>query len=145
MRIRAFALSVAITVCLGGVVAACSSDSGDDEGSGGGGSGGSSTGGNAGTSDAGNDSGDQCGQFCSNPTCCDCSASQCTTEYDTCRCEPDCVELIECIRDCTPTDQACQNACFDSHPTGKQIYTALEACASFFCTSECQPGSGDAG
>jgi hypothetical protein len=144
MRIRALALSVAITVCLGGVVAACSSDS-DDDGSGGGGSGGSSTGGSGGTGDAGNDSGDQCGQFCTNPTCCDCSASQCTTEYDTCRCEPDCVELIECIRDCAPSDQVCQNGCYAAHPTGQQIYTALEACASFYCTSACQPGSGDAG
>lgn len=145
MRIWALAVSVGMVVCLGIGAVACSSDS--DDGGGGGGSGtggGSSTGGTSG-GDAGTDSGDQCGDFCTAPTCCDCSASQCTTEYDSCRCEPDCIELIECLRDCAMTDQACQNACFDGHPTGKPIYTALEACASFFCTSECQPGSGDAG
>lgn len=77
--------------------------------------------------------------------CCDCSETQCLTPYDACRCEPDCVALIECLRNCDPTDQACQNACFDAHATGKQVYTALEACASKFCTSECFGAPGDAG
>jgi hypothetical protein len=142
MRIRAFALSVAMTVCLG-----CSSESDDEggSGSGGGGSGGASTGGTGGLIDAGKDSGDQCGQFCTNPSCCDCSETQCTSDYEACRCEQDCIDLILCVRDCSPSDQPCQNACFDGHPTGTQVYTALEACASFYCTSECQSGSGDAG
>lgn len=124
------------------LVLGCSSDSEEEDGSGGG----SSTGGTSGTGGTGGgDSGDGCGDFCTAAACCNCSASECTTPYDSCRCEPDCIDLIDCVRACSPGDTSCQNGCYSSHPLGYQPYVALESCASTYCVSECFGGSGDAG
>jgi hypothetical protein len=134
-------LGLVLGVCL--CVLGCSSDSEEDGGSTGGatGTGGTGTGG---TGAGGGDAGDGCGNFCTASECCSCSETQCTTPYEACRCEPECVELIDCIRSCPQSDLTCQEGCFLSRPIGAQVYKTLENCAAKFCTV-CLSGPGDAG
>ena len=74
------------------------------------------TGGAAGT--AGAAGGDGCGLLAGSIACTACQDQKCCSQAMTCANEPDCIPMINCIRDCASGDTACETACEMKYPKG---------------------------
>ncbi|MGE3671505.1 MAG: hypothetical protein AB7K71_17685 [Polyangiaceae bacterium] len=96
---------------------------GGSGGSGGGGSGGGGAGGSGGAS-CGFTSDDACYTSCIENTCCSLGG--------VCAANPECLALNACAGDCSADDDACFQACFDTHPDGlddlRAFYTCTNGC-----------------
>lgn len=115
-------------------------------GTGGAATGGTSTGGAAGStggggaaSDAAADGPSLCDQpFCPTgvaPACCNCMQLSCTVVFNACRCEQDCRDLSDCLRNCGSS--ACEQGCYATHTTGANLYGPFYDCSAAKCKTAC--------
>lgn len=97
------------------------------------------TGGGGVPGDAAADAPSLCDQpFC--PTgvaadCCNCMQLSCTVVFNACRCEQDCRDLSDCLRNCGSS--ACEQACYATHTTGANLYGPFYDCSAAKCKTAC--------
>jgi hypothetical protein len=95
----------------------------------------------------GSGSGGGGGGTCDNGDCNSCymcaqdEGGQCSDEVEACFMDGACNALVECFNDCT--DEACFDACYDSHSAGQALYNAAIACLDGACTDSCGGGGGN--
>jgi len=59
-----------------------------------------------------------------------------------CQNTQDCLDFMDCISPCQPTDMACASACINAHATGYKLYTDVLVCAVCQnCYNDCDGAS----
>ena len=104
------------------------------------GSAGKGTSGSPGTSGSGGSptQGPQCDPSDATTECGKCGANQCCDEISACSDSDACVNLLNCLNECT-TD-ACSNQCVSKYPDGVNDLQSLLNCYDARCSSECDSG-----
>ena len=69
--------------------------------------------------------------------CQTCLASSCTSEYDACVADAECLALYQCLKGCQPSDLVCQQGCYDQHGDGVPRLQALLDCSQVSCVGTC--------
>ncbi|WP_394837925.1 hypothetical protein LVJ94_13520 [Pendulispora rubella] len=87
--------------------------------------------------DAG-DPGPTCTATSGDPACDPCLAEYCCEPAETCRANPECNAIVECVQSkCQKGDNGCIYGCYTAHPRGQADVTKLAQCLQRNCSATC--------
>jgi hypothetical protein len=147
----------AVTGGAGGAIGGMGGDGGAVTGGAGGATGGMGGDGGAVTGGAGGATGgmggtgggaDACPLQSGDPNCDACIDTSCATECTTCLNDSACSALLDCILQCTPNNNQCQQHCAQQNPAGINPLLAFlgpNGCVAASCDAACGGGSGGSG
>lgn len=71
----------------------------------------------------------------SDNACGDCQAAQCCSQWQKCDGDASCMQLVQCIAQCT--DSTCQQQCYDNDTQGHAGFDPVLSCAQTKCDAAC--------